>query len=151
MGQVRHGSARTTAAVRRVIRRSQESLQTLAARHGINPKTAAKWRKRATTADAAMGPTPAATALTVGQEAIAGAFRPHLLLPLDDCLYALQATIPQPARPALHRCSRRHGIRRLPLGEDGQRPPKKKFKDYPIGHLHVDFAEVRTAEGRRYL
>jgi transposase InsO family protein len=29
--------------------------------------------------------------------------------------------------------------------------PKKKFKDYPIGYLHVDFAEVRTEEGRQYL
>ena len=150
MGQVRHGSARTTAAVRRAIQRGQESLQTLAARHGINPKTAAKWRKRVTTADAAMGPTPAVTALTVEQEAIAGAFRPHPLLPLDDCLHALQTTIPQLSRPALHRCFRRHGIRRLPLGEYGQRPPKKKFKDYPIDYLPVDFAEVRTGEGRRY-
>ena len=34
---------------------------------------------------------------------------------------------------------------------DGQSPPKKKFKDYPIGYLHVDFAEVRTEEGRGHL
>ena len=30
-------------------------------------------------------------------------------------------------------------------------PPKKKFKDYPIGYLHVDFAEVHTEEGSMYL
>jgi len=64
----------------------------------------AKWRKRATTADAAMGPTPASTVLTTEQEAIAVAFRQHTLLPLDDCLYALQATIPQLSRSALPRC-----------------------------------------------
>jgi hypothetical protein len=29
--------------------------------------------------------------------------------------------------------------------------PKKKFKDYPIGYLHVAFAQVRTEEGRQYL
>ena len=40
---------------------------------------------------------------------------------------------------------------RLPLSEEGQSAPKKKFKDYPIGYLHVDFAEVRTEEGRQYL
>jgi transposase-like protein len=46
MGQVLHGSARTTAAVRRAIQHSQESLRSLAQRHGINPKTVAKWKKR---------------------------------------------------------------------------------------------------------
>jgi transposase-like protein len=46
MGQVLHGSARTTEAVRRAIQHSQESLRSLAQRHGVNPKTIAKWRKR---------------------------------------------------------------------------------------------------------
>jgi hypothetical protein len=41
------------------------------------------------------------------------AFRRHTLLALDDCLYALQATIPQLTRSALHRCLQRHGISRL--------------------------------------
>jgi hypothetical protein len=39
MGQVLHGSATTTEAVRRAIQHSQESLRTLAKRHGINQKT----------------------------------------------------------------------------------------------------------------
>ena len=64
MGQVRHGSARTTAAVRRAIQHSQESLQGLATRYSINPKTVAKWRKRPTTADAPMGPKPVSTVLS---------------------------------------------------------------------------------------
>ena len=51
MGQVLHGSARTTAAVRRAIQHSQASLRTLAARYGINPKTVAKWKKRTAVAD----------------------------------------------------------------------------------------------------
>ena len=86
MGQVLHGSARTTQAIRRSIQRSQESLQTLAKRHNIDPKTVTKWRKRTTTSDAPMGPKPASTVLTVEEEAIAVAFRQHTLLALDDCL-----------------------------------------------------------------
>jgi hypothetical protein len=43
MGQLLHGSARTTAAVRRSIQQSQESLTKLAARSDLNPKTIAKW------------------------------------------------------------------------------------------------------------
>jgi transposase-like protein len=46
MGQVLHGSARTTTAVRRAIQHRQESLRALARRHGVNPKTIAKWKKR---------------------------------------------------------------------------------------------------------
>jgi transposase-like protein len=94
MGQLLHGSAHTTQAVRRAIPRSQKSLQALATRHGINPKTVATWRKRPTVHDARMGPTPASTVLTAEEEAVAVAFRRYTLLPLDDCLYALQATIP---------------------------------------------------------
>jgi transposase-like protein len=63
MGQVLHGSARTTEAVRRAIQHSQESLRALAKRHGVNPKTAAKWRARASVADQRTG---IASALVVG-------------------------------------------------------------------------------------
>jgi len=56
MGQVRHGSATTTHAVRAAIQRSQASLATLSRELGINPKTVAKWRKRATVEDLKTGP-----------------------------------------------------------------------------------------------
>ena len=85
-----------------------------------------------------------------GTEAIVVAFRKHTLLPLDDCLYALQATIPQLTRSSLHRCLERHGISRLPEVE-GDKPRTKKFDNYPIGFFHIDLAEVRTAEGKLYL
>ena len=151
MGQLLHGSARTTAAVRRAIQHSQESLRVLARRHGVNPKTIAKWRKRRSVADLPAGPKmPHSTVLPVEQEAIVVAFRRHTLLPLDDCLYALQATIPQLTRSSLHRCLQRHGISRLPEVE-GDRPVRKKFKSYPIGYFHIDIAEVRTEQGRLYL
>ena len=119
MAQLRHGSARTTAAIRRAIQHSQESLQSLATRYRINPKTVAKWRKRLTTTDAPMGPKPVSTVLSAAQEALAVAFHRPTLLAHDDCLYALQATIPHLSRSALHRCFQGHGIRRLPLSEAG--------------------------------
>ena len=42
MGQVLHGSATTTEAVRRAIQHSQESLRIIDRRQGVNQKTAAK-------------------------------------------------------------------------------------------------------------
>ena len=78
------------------------------------------------------------------------AFRRHTLLPLDDCLYALQPTIPSLTRSALHRCLQRHGISRLPDVE-GDKPKRQRFKRYPIGYFHIDIAEVQTAEGKLYM
>lgn len=98
-----------------------------------------------------MGPKAASTVLSADEEAIAVAFRKHTLLPLDDCLYALQPTIPKRARSSLHRLFQRHGISRLPLAQTAGPGGKKKFKDYPIGYLHIDFAELRTEEGKLYL
>ena len=88
--------------------------------------------------------------LSTEEEAVVVASRRHTLLPLDDCLYALQATIPRLTRSSLHRCLQRHGISRLPDVE-GDRPGCKKFKSYPIGYFHIDIAEVRTEQGRLYL
>ena len=51
MGQVLHGSATTTEAVRRAIQNSQESLRALAKRYGINQKTVAEWKKRSSVSD----------------------------------------------------------------------------------------------------
>jgi transposase InsO family protein len=151
MGQVLHGSATTTAAVRRAIQNSQASLRTLASRFGINPKTVAKWRKRSSAEDQPTGPKVAKSAsLSVEDEAIVIAFRRHTLLPLDDCLYALQPTLPHLTRSSLHRCLQRHGISRLPEVQ-GEKPDKRKFKSYPLGYFHIDIAEVHTGQGRLYL
>src|SRR5450631_4339781 len=151
MGQVLHGSARTTEAIRRAIQHSQASLRALAKRHGINQKTVAKWKRRTSVADMPTGPkTASSTVLTTEEEAVIVAFRKHTLLPLDDCLYALQPSIPRLTRSSLHRCLQRHGISRLPEVE-GEKAAKTRFKSYPIGYFHIDIAEVRTAEGKLYL
>lgn len=89
------------------------------------------------------------TVLTPAEEAVCVAFRRQTLLPLDDCLYSLQPSLPHLTRAALHRCYQRHGITRLPNREDS--PDKKPFNAYPIGYFHIDIAEVRTEEGKLYL
>lgn len=151
MGQVLHGSATTTHAVRAAIQRSQASASQLSETYGINPKTVLKWKKRASVEDYRTGPrNPHSTVLSDGEEAAIVAFRRHTLLPLDDCLYALQPTIPHLTRSSLHRCLQRHGISRLP-DVAGDKPTKRKFKRYPIGYFHIDIAEVQTAEGKLHL
>jgi hypothetical protein len=126
------------AAVRRAIQNNgQESLRVLAERHWINPRTVAKWRSRSSTADVRPGPKDAhSTVLSIEEEAIIVAFRKHTLLPLDDCLYALQATIPHLTRSSLYRCLQRRDISRLPEVE-GDKPQAKQvpfIPDRPLPH-----------------
>ena len=89
------------------------------------------------------------TVLTPAEEAAIVAFRRLTLLPLDDCLYTLQTSIPHLTRSSLHRCLQRHGISKLPSIEGDK--VRKQLKQYPIGYFHIDIAEVQTAQGKLYL
>lgn len=149
MGQILHGSATTTHAIRAAIQRSKASIQALSGRYGINPKTVAKWRRRTSLEDRPMGPRAPHSVLSADEETLIVAFRRHTLLPLDDCLYALQATVPHLTRSSLHRLFQRHAVSQLPHAE-GTRP-RRKFKAYPMGYIHIDLAEVWTEEGKLYL
>jgi transposase InsO family protein len=146
-----HGSARTTPRVRAELQRSQEATGALAARYGLNPKTVAKWRRRATTADRPMGPSrPRSSVLTEAEEAIVVEFRRRTLLPLDDVLGCLREAIPTLSRSALHRCLKRHGISRLP--QDPEKASKRRrFAETRIGYVHIDVCELRLSEGRLFM
>jgi hypothetical protein len=139
--------------------RSRASLAALSWELGINPKIAVKWCKRTTVKDSKSGPkAPYLTTLPEAEEAMVVAFRRHTLLPLDDCLYALQPSIPHLTRSALHSCLQRHGISRLPDIESDkvllskvEGPDWQRFKRYPIGFFHTDIVEVQTTEDKLYL
>ena len=149
MGQVLHKRATTTQATRRAIQNSKESQKVLAKRYGINIKTVAKWKKRKEVEDLPMGAPKRSVSLSREEEAAVVLFRSQTLLPLDDCLYALQESIPHLSRSVLHRCLQRAGISQLPQKRSTRE--KKKFKPYPPGFFHVNIAEVRTEEGKLYL
>jgi transposase InsO family protein len=123
----------------------------LAARYGLNPKTVAKWRRRPSTADARMGPSrPRSSVLTEAEEAVVVEFRRRTLLRLDDVLGCLRETIPGLSRSALHRCLRRHGISRLPRGDE-RASKRGRFAETRIGYVHVDACELRLAQGRLFM
>jgi transposase-like protein len=68
MGQILHGSAATTHAVRAAIQRSKASVAELAAQHHLNPKTVRKWRKRKSVEDLPMGPQDARSSVLSAEE-----------------------------------------------------------------------------------
>ena len=62
-----------------------------------------------------MGPKHLRSSVLAPEEkAMCVAFRRHTMLPLDDCLSALQTSIPPLSRSARHRVFQRNNISRLP-------------------------------------
>lgn len=136
MSKLKPASMHTTATVRRAIQQSQESIRSLARRYGINPKTVAKWRQRASVADLKTGPKDSrSSVLTLDEEALIATFRQHVVLPLDDCLIALQTVIPNLTRSSLHRCLQRYGISRQP-----KLHPDASIRPYLDGSLFGNFS-----------
>lgn len=144
-----HGSATTTTATRRAIQTSGLSIRKLADRYGVNPKTIVKWKARSSVRDLPMGPRKARQrALTPTEEATCVAFRIQAMLPLDDCLYALQLMFPHLTRSTLHRLFQRHDIHRLPHAPTQKRQINQTPDEDRIGHFYIDAADIRTGNGR---
>ncbi|MFG1422813.1 IS481 family transposase [Roseixanthobacter liquoris] len=149
MGQVLHGSAKTTHALRAELQRSKAPVAELARRYGVNEKTVKKWRSRPTVEDAPMGPKERrSSVLSAIEEAAIVALRVQARLPLDDVFLALKDVIPHLARSSLHRCLQRHGISRL---RKADREKPKRFKTYEIGYFHIDIAELHYEGGKAHL
>ena len=143
-----HGSATTTPTIRKEIQASSRSIRDLAARYAINPKTVAKWKSRTSPDDLPMGPNrPRNRKLTAEEEGTCIGFRIHTLLPLDDCLYALQLMMPHLSRSGLHRLYQRHRISRLADVQGHSKSPKVSENDR-IGSFYVNAADIRTGDGK---
>jgi hypothetical protein len=150
MGQVLHGSATTTEAVRRAIQLRQESARILARRFGVSPTTVQKWRGLQTRADARMGAKEiSSTVLTAKEEAIvvapSAATRSCRWTTASTACSPLDAAHPASRlnRSSLHRCLARHCISCLP-GIGGDKAQKEGFANYPLGYVYIDLAEVST-------
>lgn len=153
-----HPQARTTPRTRAEIHSSKAPLATVAELYNITEATARKWRTRQDMQDRSHRPNKLSTTLTPAQEALVVELRRTLLLPLDDLLAITHEFInTEASRSGLDRCLRRHGVSNLknliPVVE-GEAAPKKTFKDYEPGFLHVDIKylpQMPDETDRRYL
>ncbi|RZO35581.1 MAG: IS481 family transposase [Rhodospirillaceae bacterium] len=133
--------------MRQLIQTSDEPVRVLAERLGVNPKTVMKWRHRGHIDDLSPGNGRSGTTiLTPPEQEMCLAFRKATLLPLDDCLYALQLSLPHLTRATLHRLYRRHGISRL---SDLESPLVARFvtQAHIPGDFYLNVAPVRTGDG----
>jgi transposase InsO family protein len=153
-----HKNARTTPAVRREIQSSSLSASRLAAKLGIGKATAQKWKKRDSVEDLSHTPHRFNKNMSDLEEFVVIELRKSLLLPLDDLLAIVRQFInPNVSRSGLDRCLRRHGVANLkallPV-EEGEPKPKKTYKDYEPGFVHVDvkyLPKMADEASRRYL
>ena len=142
-----HRGATTNREIRRAIQLSDAPIRALAEMYGINPKTVMKWRHRGSAEDHPSGSGRAGIiALSPPEQEMCLAFRKATLLPLDDCLYALQLSLPHLTRATLHRLYQNHGISRLsdvvsPLRNHSAAPPTRP------GDFYLNVAPVRTGDG----
>ena len=142
MGSIHHANAKTTVRVRQEIQDSKKSIIALSKQYSLNPKTIMKWKKAGRVVDAKSGPiTPKSTVLSLIEEQIICEFRRATHFSLDDVYISLKDHLPKLTRSNLHRCLKRHGLSVLPKDDTGAKN-KKKFKDYPIGYMHIDITQV---------
>jgi len=150
MGQILHGSARTTEVTRRAIQNSEESLKSLSEKYAINQKTIVKWRKRNFVHDAPMGrqKSPHQRFLQPKKRPCAWLFasirRFLWMIAYMPCKPRDPASVPFKLAPLLSTSRHQSDV-------EGDKPAKKKFKKYPVGYFHIDITEVRTEEGKPYL
>lgn len=153
-----HKLARTTPAIREEIRRSNLPVKELAEKYNITKDTVRKWKNRDTVEDKSHRPHNLKTTLSQTEEAIVVELRKSLLLPLDDLLVVIREFIqPKMSRSALDRCLRRYGISNLkqliPV-EESETKPRKSFKLYEPGFIHVDLKylpQMPDETSRKYL
>ena len=141
MGQILHGSATPTAAVRRAIQASQESLRVLAKRYGINRKAVAQGKHRTACRLARKIPNQRCSPLRTKRSSLlsVGVCCCRGMIAFTPCKHLSRSAVP--------RCLQRYCISRLP-DVQGDRPDKKKFRSCPRGCFHTDLAAVQTAEGK---
>ena len=104
MGQVRHKYVTAAHAITAAIQRSQ-AITAARSREPVSLSKRLQMAQGETVEDRKTRPThPSSMVLNADEEAMIVAFRRHTRLPTDDCLYALQPTIPHLTRSSLYRC-----------------------------------------------
>jgi transposase InsO family protein len=154
-----HPQARTTPKIRQEIKDSGLSSREAAKVFNVTRATAKKWLGRDDVQDRSHRVHTLHTTLSAAQEAIVLALRQSLYLPLDDLLFITKQYInADVSRSGIARLLKREGMARLedviPKAEGETIAPKKTFKDYEPGFVHIDIKylpQMPDETSRRYL
>ena len=153
MGYIlQHARATTTPRVRKEIQSSKESISFLAKQYGITYNTVKKWKESDAIIDSSCGNKTRRSILSELEEQAICTLRKTTLLSLDDCYIALKDEIPSLTRSNLHRCLQRNNLSRLTdLLPEKEKRERKSFKEYHLGYVHIDIADINLQSGKYYL
>lgn len=157
-----HPEARTTPQIRAEIKASTGISQVaLADKYNVSRQTISKWKNRDKATDKSHRPDHLQTTLSSVQEDIVAELRRTLFLPLDDLLVITKEFINDKAtRSGIHRTLVRYGLsnlnkmRKVLEEASGEKAPKKSFKDYEPGFIHIDIKylpKMQDETSRSYL
>jgi transposase-like protein len=153
MGHIlQHARAKTTPFIRKQIKDSPLSPYKLAKKYNITYNTARKWKEADNIYDKSCANKTRRGSLSELEEKVICIFRKTTLLSLDDCYIALKDEINSLTRSNLHRCLQRNDLSDLKdLLPKSEEKKKKKFKEYELGFVHIDIADINISSGKFYL
>jgi hypothetical protein len=147
-----HKNSRTTPRIRQEIKDSEESISALAKKYSLDWRTVKKWKVSESIEDKSSRPKMLRTDLTEHEEEMICFHRKQFKSTIDEIYVAVKDQIKgkeiYPMK--IYRCLRRHNLNVLPKELKEAERKIKKFKNYGIGYLHIDFIFSKRFEGRRY-
>ena len=144
-----HKNAKTTLAIRALIKNSKESIYSLSKKFNLSWNTVKHWKIAENIEDNSSRPHKLNTTLTVKQEELICFIRKQLKQNIYDIFIALEDEIPNLYPMKVYRCLKRHGLEVLPAEFIEAERKIKKFKKYGIGYLHIDVLYSPKIKGKR--
>lgn len=147
-----HKNAKTTPSLREDIKNSSESISSLARKYSLDWKTVKKWKTSNTLYDKSSKPNHTRTDLTQREEELICFHRKQFKSTIDEIFFALEYEFKgkkiYPMK--IYRCLRRNNLNVLPQEFVEAERKIKKFKNYGIGYLHIDFIHSKRFDKKRY-
>ena len=147
-----HTNAKTTVQTRKIIKESDETIESLAKRFNLTKTTVSKWRKREELTDKSSRPHHIRTAFNPLEEWIICEIRRSTGLGIDSLAEVLKPFIPQVNRKNINRCLNRHGIIEEERRQKEALKQKRlvgKFEECAPGYIHVDVKLLPKLPGER--
>jgi transposase-like protein len=147
-----HKNSKTTFRIRDEIKSSSESISALARKYSLNWKTVKKWKDSTSIQDKSSKPLKLNTDLSSKEEDLICFHRKQFKSTIDEIFFALENEFKHtklyPMK--IYRCLKRHNLNILPKELKEAERKIKKFKNYGIGYLHIDYIHSKRFNKHRY-
>lgn len=147
-----HKNSKTTYRIRQEIKNNNGSISALAKKYSLDWKTVKKWKGALTIEDKSSRPHKLRTDLTLKEEDLICFHRKQFKSTVEEIFFALENefTGKRIYPMKIYRCLKRHNLNVLPKELKDAERKIRKFKNYGIGYLHIDFIHAKRFAKKRY-